>query len=98
MRTVLSLRPMTLTKSKTARIFALRPTTMVSWEIRGLGSMLRLSFDLKAAEIRNRFAQRRLDAEVQRHVGAGALRAHAGQFHDRGGAAHVDELDVAAVR
>src|SRR5262249_59242293 len=48
-------------------------------------------------ELRELFAQRHFDAQVQRHVCARATGAHPGQLHVRAVAVDRDDLDVAAV-
>src|SRR5574338_406422 len=101
MITLLSLRLTTLTKSKIARIRALWPTTMLSNENCSGAFIARPSEevlqDLQLLEFLDFLAQRHLDTHVERHVGARASRAHAGQPHARAVAVHLDELDVAAV-
>src|ERR1043165_6379460 len=87
---------MTRRNSKTARIRALRPTT-TDTIVRASGIM-KSSEQSQRFELRNLLPERRLDAEVQRHVRARTTRAHAGHFHVGGIAVHVHELDVAAVR
>src|SRR5215471_3475676 len=95
MSTVLSLLPITRRNSKTARIRALRPTTTESIE-RTAGGM-GTSDQAQRFELGDLLAERRLDAQIQRHVRAGAAGAHAGELHVGRIARHLDELDVAAV-
>src|SRR5579864_3047805 len=80
-RTVLSLLPITRRNSKTARIRALRPTTTESMAI-GVGINVP-SQQPQCFELGNLFAERQFDAEVQRHVRAGATSTHAAQLHVR---------------
>src|SRR5262245_53219325 len=95
--TVLSLCPMTRRNSKTARMRALSPTTTESI-VRAVGVMGRLESDqAKGLEFGNLFAERRFDAEIQRHVRAGTARAHAGQANLGAVAVDADDLDVAPV-
>src|SRR4051794_40290766 len=94
-RTVLSLLPITRRNSNTARIRALCPTTMPSM-MRGAG-VIAASHQPERLEFRDLVAQCGLDAEIERHVRAGAAGAHAGQLDAGGVLGHVDELDVAAV-
>src|SRR4051812_20022925 len=95
-RTVLSLLPITRRNSNTARIRALRPTTTESIE-RAAG-VIATSHQAQRLELRNLFAERRLDAQIEGHVCARTAGAHARQLHVRGIAFDGDELDVAAVR
>src|SRR5687768_9473761 len=97
MSTVLSLPEITRRKSKTARILTLRPTTTVSLDIGRFGAM-RASIDVKRFEIRHLIAQRRLDAQMQRHVSARAANAHAGEANACAVPHDVEELDIAAIR
>ena len=48
-------------------------------------------------ELRNLFTERRLDAQIQRHVRARTPGAHPGELHVTGIAVDRHELDVAAV-
>src|SRR6185503_15870975 len=98
MSTVLSLPEITRRKSKTARILVLRPTTTVSLDIGRFGVMGRASIDVECFEVRQLVAQRRLDAQMQRHVSARAADAHAGEANARAIPHDVEELDVAAIR
>src|SRR5262249_24889442 len=77
------------------RIRALCPTTTESMEI-GAGVMA-ISEQPERLELGDLFAQRRLDAEIERHVRARTAGAHAGQLHVRRVSVDLDELDVAAV-
>src|SRR5262245_122394 len=98
MSTVLSLPPMTLMKSKTARIRALLPVTSVfdrsCWD----AFMAVSSSKAQLLEIGNVSTERRLDAEEQRHMGAGAVRAHSEQSDTHAVAVDFNQLDVAPVR
>src|SRR6476660_5640793 len=94
--TVLSLFPIMRRNSNTARIRALRPTTKESNT--GASWVIQPSDQAKDLEFRNFFPQRRLNAEVQRHVGARTTGAHARELDVHGVAVDVDELDVTAVR
>src|SRR5207249_461491 len=95
MRTVLSLLPMTRRNSNTARMRALLPTTTES--IESAAGVMTSSDEAKRVELRHLLAERRFDAEIQRHVGARTAGAHAGQLDVGGIAGHVDQLDVAAI-
>src|SRR6185369_2776636 len=102
MMTLLSLRLTTFTKSKIARIRGLCPTT--TWSIENcVGALMMASRlgewlnDLQLFKLLDLFPQRHLDAHVERHVRTWATRTHPGQAHHGVVAAHVDELDVAAV-
>src|SRR6188768_1547451 len=100
--TLLSLRLTTFTKSKMARIRGLWPTTTWSME-NGVGALMMASRldewldDLQLLELLDLLSQRHLDAHVERHVRARATRAHPRQPHPGVVAAHVDQLNVAAV-
>src|SRR5262245_20469211 len=96
MSTVLSLLPMTRRNSNTARIRALRPTTTESIEIRA--GVMTSSEEPQVLELRNLFAQRRLDPQIQRHVRARAAGAHARQPDVCRIPGDLDQLDVTAVR
>src|SRR6266567_3673354 len=89
--TVLSLLPITRRNSNTARIRALRPTTIESID-RTTGVMA-TSNQAQRFELRNLFAERRLDAQIEGHVRARTAGAHAGQFYVGRVAVHVDQLD-----
>src|SRR5438093_6912349 len=97
MRTVLSLLPMTRRNSNTARIRALLPTTTESIASGACCVVMADSYEPERLEFRHAFTQGGLDAEIQRHVRAGAAGAHAGQAYVGGVADHFNQLDVAAV-
>src|SRR6476659_6464139 len=94
--TVLSLLPMTLRNSNTARMRALRPTTTESMEI-CCGSMAHLH-ETQRLELRDFLADCRLDADVQGHMRAGTAGAHAGQANVRRIPDDGEQFDVAAIR
>src|ERR1043165_7305988 len=94
-RTVLSLLPITRRNSNTARIRALRPTTTESMD-RTTG-VIATSDQTQRLELRDFLAQRRFDAEIQRHVRARASGAHAGELDVCRIAVERHQLDVAAV-
>src|SRR6266545_5408566 len=91
--TVLSLLPITRRNSNTARIRALRPTTMES----SMGAVMAASHHAQGLEFRNLFAKGGLDAEIEGHVRARAPGAHPGQLDVRRIPGDVHQLDVAAV-
>src|SRR6185295_12609453 len=95
--TVLSLFPMTRRNSKTARIRALRPTTTESM-VASVEEVMASSAQPKGFEFRHLLAERRLHAEIQRHVSARAAGAHAREPHVCRVPVDVQQLDVAAVR
>src|SRR5918993_1846317 len=97
MSTVLSLLPMTRRNSKTARIRGLLPITTESIVICCEATIAAPSDETERLELRNLLANRRLDADVQRHMSAWTTGAHAGEPNIGGIAADPQELDVPAV-
>jgi hypothetical protein len=93
--TVLSLFWITRRNSNTARMRPLAPTTT---ESDGIVGIMTASHDSERLEFRDGFAERRLHAEMQRHVGARTARAHASQPDVGGVAVDADDDDVAAIR
>src|SRR5712691_6913939 len=86
--------------SKTARIRALCPTTTESMVIGDSGVMtvsLVKSRDAQRLKIGDVPAQRRLDADVQRHMRARTSGAHPCQPDGRRIAFNGNQLDIAAV-
>src|SRR5579872_7447340 len=96
-RTVLSLVPMTRRNSNTARMRALRPTTMQSAPDT-VAVVMTSSALPEAFELGHLLAERQLHAEIQGHLCARTAGAHPGQPNVRGVPGDADEFDVAAVR
>src|SRR5438046_8406306 len=94
--TVLSLFPITRRNSNTARIPALLPTTTES--IVSATGFMASSEQTQRLEFGDLVAEGGFDAEIQRHVGARAPGAHAGEPYVRRIAIDLDELDIAAIR
>src|SRR3989338_10920442 len=88
---------MTRTKSNTARMRALRPTTTSSSEKAVVACIDASSDDLQLLELPNLLAQGHLDAHVERHVRARASGAHPGQPDLGVVALNLEQLDVATV-
>src|SRR4051795_6192700 len=93
--TVLSLLPMTRRNSNTARIRALRLTTIES--MAAGGGVVIASPQPEGLELGHLLTQRGLDAKIEGHVRAGTAGAHAGQPHISRIALDLQQLDVAAV-
>src|SRR5471032_3244496 len=90
------LSPMTRRNSNTARIRALRPTTMES-KVTRVEVVMASSAQPQGFELRHLLAKRRLYSEIQRHVRAWTAGAHARQPHVGGVPVDVQQLDIAAV-
>src|SRR3972149_2953004 len=88
---------MTRTKSNTARMRALRPTTTSSSGKAFVACLDASSDDLQLLELPNLLAQGHLDAHVERHVRARASGAHPGQPDLGAVALDLEQLDVATV-
>src|SRR5262245_20525828 len=95
--TVLSLSPITRKNSKTARLRALLPTTRFSITFDVESVMIVTSRNAQRVELGYLFAQRRLDADVQRHVRRRTIRADAGQSNSGRISFHCHEFDIAAI-